>query len=179
MRKKRNVRLSLETYVALQVYRARLSEKLGRPVGLEEALRHVLSGDTRVPKYIRRYGRRLARALLLVAAANHRVRVEYGLKELELARGIVRDLGLNVDLEGYVRWLAKAEAFEMLRKTGLLGLYREVAILIDREEGVLRLKPRVLAAKAIARVCRARGISIRRVLPGDVSYFYVMRIYKK
>ena len=176
---RRNIRVSLETYVALQVYRAKLSKKLGRPVGLEEALRCLLSGNTRVPKYIRRYGRRLARALLLVAAANHRIRMEYGLKELELARGIVRDLGLNIDLSEYVKWLAKSEAFEMLKRSGLLMLYRDVASLIESEKDVLRLKPRVLAAKCIARVCRERNISIRRVLrENNVSYFYVMRIYK-
>ena len=83
-------------------------------------MRSLLSGDTVVPKHIRKYSRRLARALLIVAS------------------------------------------------------------LIEFEKDVLKLKPRVLAAKCIARACREKNISIRKVLrENGVSYFYVMRVYKK
>ena len=43
---------------------------------------------------------------------------------------------MNIDLNNYVRWLAKSEAFEMLRKSGLLGLYKDAAFLINKENGV-------------------------------------------
>ena len=49
---------------------------------------------------------------------------------------IESDLGLNINLEDYVRWLAKVSAFEVLRNSGLLEHIREVAALIDWEEGV-------------------------------------------
>lgn len=178
--RRKNIRISLETYVALQLYRARLAERLRRPVSLDEALRRLLFCRTRIPKYVRKYGRRLARALLLLACANRGVYLSYSLKEIEMAWEISRDLGLNVDVEDYVKYLAVLEAFKMLNKSGLTGLFSEVREKILQEENVLRTKPHVLAAKAIASVLRTRKISIRKVLEENgVSYFYIMRIYSK